>query len=394
MKVIQMKVLLLPKEGHPLKRVRLTELFMREFVGLGNEIECVLTTFEHGTDHIKIPFGGGVLSQIVLPFFRLKKYNRSKKLITKNRPDIIVANDGVIEGLIAKRLSKKFGIPYAYYLSSLFYDMEKNEFLARGHPKDLIKWLVKVLLEPMRDRVIINSSIFHPISDAMGEEYEDMIKGEIFPLPLCPSHYFLEAGSGSLSDLEDGIELVYAGAVSPNRKIHLLIEIVKEVSRNFHGKVKLTIFGKVDKGSYRDLLRKRISDLGLEGNIELLNEVPMRGVPKLIRKANIGLCILPPTHAYKVSSPTKVVEYLSVGIPVVANEEIEDQRVVIKGSGGGLSPPYDIDKISRSIIELASNPEKARRMGERGRKWVLKNRSYRELALNLDKRYGKLIEDL
>jgi glycosyltransferase involved in cell wall biosynthesis len=228
----------------------------------------------------------------------------------------------------------------------------------------------------------------------MGKEYADMRKGEIFPLPLCPSHFFLEAGSSSLRDLEDGIEMVYAGAVSPNRKVHILLDIVKEVKKKTQGKVHLTIFGKIDKVKYKAFLRKRISDMGLENEVEILPQVPREEVPQLIKRANIGVCILPPNHAYRVSSPTKVVEYLSVGIPVVANREIEDQRLLIESSGGGFSPPYDVEKISNAIIEMASDPKKAKRMGLAGRNWVLKNRSYRELAFRLDRRYRKLIEDL
>jgi glycosyltransferase involved in cell wall biosynthesis len=112
----------------------------------------------------------------------------------------------------------------------------------------------------------------------------------------------------------------------------------------------------------------------------------------LIRKANIGLCVLPPIHAYKVSSPTKVAEYLSVAIPVIANSEIEDQRRIIEFSGGGISPRYDLDEVVDSILQLANDPSGARRMGENGREWILKNRSYAKLARDLNKKYLTIIE--
>jgi glycosyltransferase involved in cell wall biosynthesis len=381
-----MRILLLTIENHPLKRVHLTALFLEELKSLGNEIDPILTSFEDGSGQIKVPFNGGILSFLILPFYRWKKYFKARKLVNNNKPDIIIANDGIIEGLIARRLSRKYSIPYAYYLTSLFVDLEKNEFRGKKHPKDLVKWFFKATVEPVRSGVIRDCDIFHPISHAMGKEY-NRCKGEIFPLPMCSSKFFLDSDHGSLNSLTKGIHLVYAGAVTPNRKIHLLLEIVHGLIKRYDGSVHLSIFGKVDKKSYQEFLKGKIKDLGLEDNVEILPEVPMEDVPSLIRKANIGLCILPPIHAYRVSSPTKVAEYLSLGIPVVANSEIEDQRMIIKSSGGGLSPPYNVDMIIESILKLARDPKKAKEMGEGGRKWILSNRSYRRLASDLNERY-------
>ncbi len=388
-----MKVLFLPKEGHPLKRVRLTELFMREFVSLGNEIDWVLTSFENERSNIHVPFGGGLLSNLILPFYRMKKLRISEKILRKEKPDIIIANDGIIEGLIASRLSRKYDIPFCYYLSSLFTDMEKNEFLAGGKPKNLVKWLAMVIKEPLRTRVIKRCNVFHPISDAMGRPFIKICTGIIHPLPLCPSHIFLETEVGSTSDFDIGIELVYTGQVTPNRKIELLLEIVKALKEGTDKNVNLTIVGRIFYSSYERFLKKKMAQLGIEDHVEIIPEVPISRIPAIIRKSNIGLCLLPPIRSFIVSSPTKVVEYLSLGIPVVANKEIEDQKVIIQNSKGGFSPAYDKKEIVDSILALVGEADMAVEMGLKGRRWIQENRNYQKMAVELDSLYNGIIGD-
>jgi len=81
------------------------------------------------------------------------------------------------------------------------------------------------------------------------------------------------------------------------------------------------------------------------------------------------------------------------GKPVVANEEILDQKEVLKQSGGGILVPYTPEAFADAIIELVDNPEKAAEIGRRGREWVVKNRSYEHLARQLEERYFILIGD-
>ncbi len=77
--------------------------------------------------------------------------------------------------------------------------------------------------------------------------------------------------------------------------------------------------------------------------------------------------------------------------PVVANEEIPEHKEVLAESGGGILVPYAPEGFSQAITELLDNPGKAAVMGQRGREWVVKNRTYEILARRVDERYLELL---
>ena len=115
-------------------------------------------------------------------------------------------------------------------------------------------------------------------------------------------------------------------------------------------------------------------------------------VPEELSGSHVGLCLLPPIDAYRVSSPTKVLEYLALGIPVVANREIEDQRRVIELSGGGETPSFESREIAKSIMKMVRDRGILSEMSRKGREWVLSNRVYGSLSERLERYYLDIIE--
>jgi glycosyltransferase involved in cell wall biosynthesis len=89
------------------------------------------------------------------------------------------------------------------------------------------------------------------------------------------------------------------------------------------------------------------------------------------------------------TSPTKLVEYLALGRPVVATDHPEQRRVLAE-SGAGICVPFDEKELAEAILELLAHPEAAEDMGARGRAWVEANRSYSIIADRLDAVYRQL----
>ena len=123
--------------------------------------------------------------------------------------------------------------------------------------------------------------------------------------------------------------------------------------------------------------------LGLGNAVIFTGRVARADVPRYIRGARCSVSVIPPDERYVLSSPTKVVESLGMAVPVVANREIVDQAELIERSGGGLAVPYERQAVAHAILELLRDPSGSRARGQRGREYVVEERSYSRLSRTL-----------
>ena len=68
-----------------------------------------------------------------------------------------------------------------------------------------------------------------------------------------------------------------------------------------------------------------------------------------------------------------------MGKAVVANDHPE-QRIVISESKAGICVPYEEAAFAEAILYLLKNPDVAKQMGIRGRRYIEKNRNYEQTA--------------
>jgi glycosyltransferase involved in cell wall biosynthesis len=91
---------------------------------------------------------------------------------------------------------------------------------------------------------------------------------------------------------------------------------------------------------------------------------------RLMAECRIGLALLQPIGQNVDVVPTKLFEYMSLGIPVIASDYPACRAVVVATGCGLLVDPSDPHHIGGAIRELANDPRRARAMGERGREAV------------------------
>jgi glycosyltransferase involved in cell wall biosynthesis len=95
----------------------------------------------------------------------------------------------------------------------------------------------------------------------------------------------------------------------------------------------------------------------------------------------MGLSPVPRNALTEVGSPTKAVEYLACGLPVVCNDQ-PDQAAVVRDSGNGRITSFSADGFADAIVDVlrASETDRgradAKRKAAHARQWVLQHRSY------------------
>jgi glycosyltransferase involved in cell wall biosynthesis len=143
--------------------------------------------------------------------------------------------------------------------------------------------------------------------------------------------------------------------------------------------VKLYLVGKGEHPEDEPFLMEEARRIGVLPSVVFVGQLPQQQALRYVQDADVCVSPFYPTPILNSTSPTKLVEYMSLGKAVVANTHPE-QQLLIGQSGCGYCVPYEEQAFSDAIVKLLRSPEQALAMGERGRRYVLEHRSYGKIA--------------
>lgn len=93
-------------------------------------------------------------------------------------------------------------------------------------------------------------------------------------------------------------------------------------------------------------------------------------VATLLGHSRAGIVTIHPTEKYLASYPTKLFEYMSAGLPVIASNFPGWRRFVEASRCGLLVDPLDPDAIASAMRWILEHPREAEAMGKRGQEAV------------------------
>ncbi|MEU1897297.1 glycosyltransferase [Nocardiopsis dassonvillei] len=155
--------------------------------------------------------------------------------------------------------------------------------------------------------------------------------------------------------------IVYLGQVSEARGARELVELGRMLRP--HG-VRLEVIGGADAG-VRPLLREAQQ----EDVLHWYGFVPNDRALRICAGAMAGLSLLHDTPNYRHSMPTKVVEYMAHGLPVVTTPNPMAQELVTgrpEGPSGLVVPFGDVSAAAESVLRLRRDAELRRNLASTG----------------------------
>jgi len=143
----------------------------------------------------------------------------------------------------------------------------------------------------------------------------------------------------------------YCGTLDHNRRIDRLIDAFALTAAQ-EPAAKLLIIG---DGSALADLKKQVYDLSLEDRIIFTGFIPYREIPGYLAITTIALAFIPMDACFEHQPPTKTVEYLAQGLPVIATNTAGN-RVFIRHDVNALLSPDDAGHYSRAMLDLMRDP--------------------------------------
>nr|MBA2483609.1 glycosyltransferase [Nitrosomonas sp.] len=184
--------------------------------------------------------------------------------------------------------------------------------------------------------------------------------------------------------------LVYLGILEYARKIHILFEMLAIVKKQIPD-ILLVLVGDTYDDADRKWLKMKAEKAGVKDQLVWTGWLPMHEGWRYVRTAELGLSPIPRGSLLDCGSPTKVPEYLALGIPVVCNDN-PDQEQAIKDSGAGICVPYSAQNFANAVIKMLSLDKAERdKMQIKGKNYVIHYRSYLKIGNDVANAYKRLL---
>ena len=248
------------------------------------------------------------------------------------------------------------------------------------------KWLLYRCILPMADHVFVQSEqMAHHV---LGCTRVPPIK--ISVIPMAADLTAIDNWKPIPVDVPAGYTLAYLGAMDRARRIDFLFAALKAVQQFVPDTHLLMIGDCIEKSDWQWLL-SRAREMGVEKSIFKTGWVERDVAWSYLKRASIGVSALPDKFIFNSMSPTKAVEMLALGLPVVVTEH-PDQGKLVAGSNGGLVTRYDVGEFARAIRQLIGDGELRQQMGQNGQRFIREQRCYARLSARLSATYRSILD--
>ncbi len=390
----QLHILFFTAEQWPTFRPDVVALFGKYLPRHG--ITCDLVT-EHNINSEgkpEIPWGGGraILCKVLRSrtgHYLVKFWHNLRNLISMdaNKYDAIQVRDMPVTALLALLVARIKGVHFFYWLSYPQSEGQIDRAKARGLKGGmrfwfplmqgaLGKWLLYRVVLPRADHVFVQSR----------QMQLDIARQDIPIAKMTPVPMGVDTEATSLESIQPADDqrlagkrvVVYLGTLDRTRQIETLFQMLALVKHQIPN-ILLVLVGDTEDTSHRDWLKLQAAVAGVTDDVLWTGWLPSEQGLRYVRAAEIGLSPIPRGYLLDMGSPTKAIEYMALGLPVVANDN-PDQAMALEESGAGICVLLQGDAFAEAVISLLKDPDLMQRMGTKGCEYVVEKRGYDSIA--------------
>lgn len=383
------------------QRVDVADLFGRRLCTLGLAVDWYLLSNEPGPPAGRRDFHGrparvcgrsslpGVAGRVLGKLQRVLAALHFAGAAWRGQQQIVQVRDDFLAGVLGLLAARLSGKRFVFWLSYPFPEARLADAREGRARLKAYAWLAGHLSAIALYRIIL-PRVDHAFVQS-AQMRRDVLKAGIDPARLTAVPMGIpdeEVPARPAPPAEDALVL-YLGTLARVRRLDMIVRAFQQVVAK-RPDARLLIVGEGDLPQDRAALEAEVARLGLQRHVEFTGLVPRPQALDWVRRASVCLSPFYPTFVLRSTSPTKLVEYMAMGKAVVANDHPE-QADVLAASGGGLCTPWNESAFAQAIVTLLDDPEARAAAGVRGRQWVLHNRLYSGLALQLRQHYEQIL---
>lgn len=386
-------------DSYPAYRADIGELFGVELTKLGVNTEWFMAASSLKTGSINYYTGQTIHrpNSLISSIYFLSKVQYFLTdiihmiLLIFRKVDAIQCRDKYISSFFAIFIARLKGIPFFYWCSFPFpeYDQLSANTLT-GFPRFIgrIKAFIRfkflyLFICHFSDHIFVQSQRMKENMNSYGIPLDLMTA-----VPMGVSARITDWISENPIKVNP-LRLLYLGTLGSVRHLEVILDAVLLVQMKIPN-VEILFVGDGDHPSERLALEKKSVELGLQNNVSFTGFVPTEEAWALTASAAVCLSPFYPTPVLESASPTKLLEYMALGRPVVCNEHPE-QSEIISMSGAGLCVEWSAPAFADAILQLLNDPIASELMAKQGPPWISKFRMYPSIAKIVLNKYRNFV---
>jgi glycosyltransferase involved in cell wall biosynthesis len=316
--------------------------------------------------------------------YNLTLYERALDYLRSQQVDCIYERYALF-GYAGLRLARALGVPHLLEVNALLaYEQEKM----RGLEMKRLAREIEDRLFHETDRMIVVSRRLQEFAASCGvpESRIHILPNAVDPQRFIPADGDHGTAIRARYQLGGKCVIGFVGSLKPwhgTETLFAAFERLRQMDNSMH----LLIVG---DGPEREALEKYAQNQGLNGTVTFTGNVPYDEVPQYLAAMDIAVAPYVPNENFYFS-PIKIFEYMAMGKPVVAGSIGQVQELVIDGKTGLLYEPGSVAGLVAALTKLVRDAPLCRRLGEKARAWVEKERTWENNARQVVKIADELI---
>lgn len=274
---------------------------------------------------------------------------------------------------VGLRLKKKFGVKFLFDMRGFWADEKKDGSWNISNP---VYRKIYSYYKRREAEYLQNADYIISLTEAGKTEmmqwpvFNNKIPVEVIPCCADTDLFSLTSieakkEARKLLNIDDNsFVLSYLGSIGTWYMLDEMLLLFKQLKKKY-ANAKFLFLTHSDPG----IIFSRARSFGLSDDDFIIRGASRNDVPKLLKASDVNVSFIKPVYSKISSSPTKLGEVLSMGIPVITNSGIGDVEKVIEQTNGGHViknfSEEEFDYAIESVPELISrDPQSIREKAE------------------------------
>ena len=285
-------------------------------------------------------------------------------LCCRRKADLIYAyHPPLTIGIVAIAVRYFRGIPVVYDIQDMWPDTLKSTGMINS--KIVLRFIAKiaklvyknvdriVVLSPGFKRLLVERNVRKSKIEVIYNWCDENTLSKISPTALPP---FLK---------DSRFKVVFAGNMGKAQSLDTILEAAEILQKGGSSVLLVMVGGGVEV----ERLKLLCIEKGLK-NIEFYPSVAMGEVGNYLRGADALLVHLKDDPLFKITIPSKIQAYLSVGRPILMGVKGDAANIVRESGAGIVFEPENPTSLAQAIIEISIKDQNALRdLGDKGKKY-------------------------